>query len=198
MTGTAAHSLLFFLQVIRMKYRSGFAGWLDAALPPRLDAAALTSGIGYAGRSWRLITFEALPGSDLHWESLVAGEHLNKELSDWRHAWITLLTPARLEDALRLTLPSQNGVTVEIKSAFLGPPQVYGGYSITEGKTRKNHLYLPAGSSWLVELRGGRPEDRMRMLRNANGRHILGNQSERQFGFGQILVAMEDLEQEHS
>jgi hypothetical protein len=192
-TGTAMDSMLYSLEMLRFKPRSGLLALLEGELQAPLRASTLTQGMGRAGRKGQAIAFEPV-GERLSrsWDGLLDVEHLSQG-TERSTFWIYLGTPARLDEPysavpaqLREMAPS--GIHVVLLSIAVDLPRVIGGMAVDGGRPRDNGLYAPAGSGWLVQLSGGTAEERTMLLKRFHGRATLGPERERAFGFGLTLV----------
>jgi CRISPR-associated protein Cmr3 len=114
--------------------------------------------------------------------------------------WLLALTPARLAEPLRpaVRLPLSGAASVVIRGALIGPPLTLGGYELASHRSRPNRSYVPAGSAWLLQLRGGDRSSRAEALRRLHDAHPLGPSAEAGFGFGHTFVGLgpEPLEDE--
>jgi len=193
-TGTAAPGMLYLLERLRFRWRSGFAGELSGLLPDEIPADALTNGVGVVGRQSRFVAFDPLPPFHPVWRRLQAGAHLKALVRTGRRSfWLVAMTPAALgspqQPELRgVFLPQDDGVRLVIRTALIGPLENIGGYLIATGESRPNRSYVPAGSCWLIELQGGDEEACERVLRSLHNRHVLGVAEEARFGYGLTFV----------
>lgn len=190
---SARHGMLYFNQALRFAAGSGFYGRLHAALPAELDAAALTQGAVLAGRKGRLAAFCPVGKLDPDWAHILAGEHLPKAVPDGARFWLLAITPARIEEDVRhpkLDARIPAGVRVEPRAALTGRAVTLGGYDMVARAPRANRLYVPAGSAWLIEVRGGSDATRREALLAMHNRHPLGHRDDAAFGFGHTLVGL--------
>jgi CRISPR/Cas system CMR-associated protein Cmr3 (group 5 of RAMP superfamily) len=197
---TARHGMLYFTQALRFERGSGLLGRLQGPLDDRLSAGSLTQGAAQAGRKGRLVAFRAIDRFDADWEHVVQGKHLPAQVEDGERFWLVAITPVRLDDkastssetskhpVLNANVPGE--VRIEFQAALTGRAFPIGGYQIADGKPRPNRLYLPAGSAWLIQIRGGSPAARRAALLTLHDRHPLGPANEAAMGFGHTLVGL--------
>jgi hypothetical protein len=184
--GTALEDHLYTQVRLRLGPQSGLFGALSGPLPGPMQAA-LTSGLGAAGRGQRAVAFQPAAVSRAYTE-LMRGEHLNRA-EDGRFFWLVLLTPADVDRPWDLQLGYED-VRASPVALRLGQPVVLGGYSMAANRGRPNRSFRSRGSSWLMEFEGGSAETRMAALRAWHGRHVVGPNDDRSFGFGQALVSV--------
>ena len=188
-TASARHGMLYFNQALRFARGAGLYGHLDAPLDNRLREEALAQGAVQAGRKGRLAAFRAVARLDKDWAHVIEGKHLPSEVKEGDSFWLVAITPVQLDDPLQPTLPpAGGGVRVEIRAALTGRAISIGGYRLVDGKPRANRLYVPAGSAWLIEIRGGDQTTRVETLRALHDAHPLGPREEAAMGFGHTLV----------
>ncbi|GAA0597305.1 type III-B CRISPR module-associated Cmr3 family protein [Caenispirillum bisanense] len=191
LTGTAQADALFFTEALRFKPGSGLFCSLTGRLAPGLRAAALEQGAVSAGRKGRLACFRPAPSVHPDWLHVMDGRHLPDavEGADERF-WLLAITPAHLPDPRRPLARTSwpDGVEVVVEAALTGKLEAMGGFDITSGRPRPNRMYVPAGSAWLIRLRGGSPDSRAAVLRALHDRHPLGDPAEAAMGFGHTLV----------
>ncbi|MQX37566.1 type III-B CRISPR module-associated Cmr3 family protein [Roseospira navarrensis] len=190
-TGTAQDNALYFAQALRFAAGSGLFGSLHGPLGAGLREQALTDGAVQAGRKGRLAVFRPVPALHPDWTHVTEGHHLPESVDEeGARFWLVALTPAFLPDPRRPLDRVNPGsdVTLAVDAALTGPPLTMGGFEMTSGRPRPNRLYVPAGSVWLVRLRGGTPESRAATLRALNNHHPLGDPIEAAMGFGHTLV----------
>ncbi|NIA10431.1 MAG: hypothetical protein GWP10_12060 [Nitrospiraceae bacterium] len=191
-TGTARHSLLYFLETLRFKEGSGLMGNFSGTVDNRIPPDALISGTGYVGRKGRLVAFEQ--AADLHpkWQEIMKGEHLPHSVGEDDRFWLINLTPAALaEPGIPEKNPAASGhAGFEIVASLTGKPLYLGGYSMATGKSRPNRAYAPAGSAWWIKIKGRNDNERARILRSLNNANILANEAEASFGFGHCIVGI--------
>jgi hypothetical protein len=202
---TARAGLLYFLRVVRMAPRSGFAAWLQADLmKPIPGEDALTSGAMQAGRKARMLHLKRLPTTTTAWQELRDGKHLPQQVpGDPYIFWLYLASPMCPEpnetaDTPRLpaaAIPdSSPPLTARVRLAQLHKPLILGGLE-HHGKNarrrpRNNRAWVPPGSAWLIELRGGTAESRAEYLRSLHNSCTLGRATERPFGAGRTFVGL--------
>lgn len=202
-TGVAEDQMLFFLETLRFAQGSGLAGILRTpGLPKPLQARALTSGVGHAGKAARVVAFEPLETPSDAWKTLWHGEHLSvaalKDRLKWTEdttadlfVWLVLLTPLWLEEVNRPTIHvSSATVQLEIRGALLGDLITQGGYDRITHFMRPNRQLVPGGSCWLVRMRGGTLEQKSSVLRQLNAGHPLGDARDTSFGQGLTMVGL--------
>jgi CRISPR-associated protein Cmr3 len=190
--GTARYGLLYFLQALRFRRDSGLLGGLRADLQSPLRRGALEDAGGTAGRKGRLVRFRAVERLDPTWERILAGAHLPEAVADGERFWLMTLTPVFLAhpDRPELRGAGSGSVEVRIVAALTGRPLTLGGFDMTRARPRPNRAYVPAGSAWLIELRGGTPQQRRERLLALHDAHPLGAREEAVFGFGHTLVGL--------
>lgn len=193
-TGSAMDGLLYSLETLRMEAGSGFLGRLVADLPARLPASSLTSGMGSAGRGARPVQFDLAGPLDTSWEQIRAGAHLPRDVADGAQFWLVAIAPARVEDPWAPLPAAMHGdVTCTVRAALVGPPLVLGGFSLAGrngSESRPNRPHTPAGSAWLVELRGGDAPARRRALEGLHDKPSIGAAADQGFGFGHTLIGL--------
>jgi CRISPR-associated protein Cmr3 len=190
-SSSAQHGMLYFSQALRFKRGSGLLGCLQASLDHRLDARCLTSGVGQAGRKGRLVEFRPVEKLDPNWEYIIQGKHLPELVKDDERFWLVMLTPVRISNPRDPSLrTSFQDIQVEFIAALTGRAFSIGGFQIVGGSPRPNCLYLPAGSAWLIQLRGGNLESRASALRALHNNHPLGPANEAAMGFGHTLIGL--------
>lgn len=189
---TAQHGLLYFLEAVRFAPDSGFWGRFSPELPEDFAADALEAGLASFGRKGRLVRFDGVEKISPAWEALLAKRHLPKESDEDDLHWLVTLSPLRLEAPHTLTprTPLPGGVRLEVRAALTGAPLTLGGFSLARGTARPNRLYVPAGSAWAVQLKGGTPQSRAEALRILHDSHPFGPPEEAAMGFGHILVGL--------
>lgn len=205
-TGAAEDSMLYFADVLRFRYPSGIAGFLDAPLPPRIPRDALSRGdMATCGWRSRPAVLEALPRLDPDFEILLRGEHLPQSVAEDQGFFLVALTPLQCgkeeiahgaieRDVTRL--PSwPAGVRICVMASLTGPRRVIGGLEMASMRPRPNRSYWEAGSAWLFTLRGGGEGERgasarARALQALNDAHALGPREEASFGYGHTLVGV--------
>lgn len=190
-SGSAIDGLLYAVSPLRLAPDGGFLGRLEAALPGRLDGAALTSGWGTAGRGARPIHFEAARRLDPDWEHVRSGAHLPADVAEGALFWLVSIAPARVADVhapISATIPA--GATCTARAALTGPALMLGGLSMVRGDSRANRAHVPAGSAWLVEVRGDSPGARRAALSALHDRPSIGAAEDHGFGFGHTLVGL--------
>jgi CRISPR-associated protein Cmr3 len=206
-TGTPEHGMLYVLETLRFQQRagvegstSGLVGWFRGELDARIPEDALGHGTAAAGRKGRLAAVEPAGAFDPDWEAVKHGDHLPPHVSEEDLFWLLALTPARLAEPLRpaVRLPLSGAASVVIRGALIGPPLTLGGYELASHRSRPNRSYVPAGSAWLLQLRGGDRSSRAEALRRLHDAHPLGPSAEAGFGFGHTFVGLgpEPLEDE--
>ncbi len=190
--GTARHGLLYFLQALRFQRDSGLLGGLRADLQSPLRRGALEDAGGTAGRKGRLVRFHAIERLVPTWERILAGAHLPEAVADGERFWLMTLTPVFLArpDRPELRGAGSGSVEVRIVAALTGHPLTLGGFDMTRARPRPNRAYVPAGSAWLIEMRGGTPRQRRERLLALHDAHPLGAREEAAFGFGHTLVGL--------
>ncbi|MEO5378627.1 MAG: hypothetical protein H7832_12715 [Magnetococcus sp. DMHC-6] len=193
--GRVKTGMLYSLLTLRFADQSGFFGELDGDLAVRIPQDALTTGFGTAGHKGRAVAFEPVEEMHPQWLKLLQGEHLPPEVTTEEDAffWLLTLTPVWLEDVFkpRLNVVLPQDVRVQFRGAMTGDPIALGGFQMNGQASRSNKLYIPAGSAWLFQLRGGDLISRRRALSMLHNAHIIGSkQEEARFGFGYTLVGM--------
>ena len=196
----AKHGLLYFLRTVRFRPDSGLLGELTGELDSALPEDALHTGLARAGRGGRLAAFERAPQPADTWRDLRAGRHLPEAVPDGTRFWLVTQSPARLESphdpTVRIPLPA--GVTIEFCAALTGRAELIGGYDMTSGSPRANRGYVPAGSAWLLRVRGSSDSARAAARRALHGAYPLGDREEARFGFGYTFVGTRGIPTERS
>ena len=195
--GIAAHGMLYFQEQVRIVQKhgrpAGFYGWLEA---PKVDGAipndALTQDLGMAGRKGMPVAFEAVECLAPDWKALLEGDYLPEKVEENQRFWLTAFTPVRPTDlwspVRERILP--DGVELVVEAVLAGKVETFGGLRMADRRSRANRAFLPAGSSWLVRLKGGDPGARAQALKALHGNHPLGRADEAAFGHGFILVGI--------
>ncbi len=190
--GTAAPSLLYFLETLRFSFRSGLMGYFSGTVSERIPDDALHSGTGTAGRKGRRVAFDKMTRIHPSWNMLMEGRHLPDRVGEEDRFWLLSLTPCRIsgpaEPMIKPSLPG--GVSMEILAALTGPPVYFGGYAMATGRSRPNQAYAPAGSTWWFALNGGNEKERAAALDTLNNSHALAGERESSFGYGHCLVGI--------
>ena len=115
-----------------------------------------------------------------------------REPEENRLFWLAATGPVAVADPLRPEIAAQppQGVRIVVRGMAAGKPRVMGGFQMATGRTRPNRLYLPGGSAWLVQIAGGSPNDRYRLLDQLHNSNVLGPRDEATFGFGHVFVGL--------
>lgn len=207
-TGTAKDGMLYHLDFLRFAENSGFWGSFEGRLDGRMVKNPLESGVTGVGRNSSLAYFEKSMNLKSGFKSLLKGEHLDG-IKDCDYFFIYLLTPAlvlennsghdflpgnveiRLSDAgldnMLLKKDRKSKTSIKIISAITGDAEVIGGIDMVKGSVKPNNSYLPAGSSWLVQI-NAKTDEKLEILEKINNSHILGDKNQSGFGLGHILV----------
>lgn len=192
--GSAKDGLLYTLETLRLDRGAGFLGRLEGGLPPRLHGSALTTGLGLAGRGARLVAFGAAEQIHDDWRRLRAGDHLPDQVADGARFWVVAIAPARIAGPCApFTSPPPGAVELIVRAAFVGREIILGGFSLAGrggSESRPNRAYAPAGSAWLVELRGGDAAARRAAMEALHDKPSIGVVDEHGFGFGHTLVGL--------
>ena len=206
--GLAEDGMIYTHQAVRFDDKTGFWGSLRIAAnsvhpihPERLPDNPWAAGLGQTGRKARLVAFVDCPPLHPDWVALLEGEHLVPIApAEEDYFWLYALTPVALSERFGEKLPGgvswrrpdtvPPGVTLRSIAAFTGAPQTIGGWNMASTHWRPNQSYAPAGSVWLVQLKGGSPADRRHLLQALNNSHALGSPEEAVLGFGHILVGL--------
>ena len=213
----AEDGMLYRLEHLRFDGHSGFWGRFSGTLDRRLGKDPLSKGLGGAGRKGRLIAFERALPLVAQWSGLLKGQHLPGESGDSGLFWLYLLTPAAmvpperrqqrhlLPGQVRLAIdrlpgrvsivhsgkdPGFQGATIRCVSAVTGPPVTLGGMDMAKGTTRGNQSYIPAGSAWLLKIKGENSRHLKEICNQLNNTHLLGDPDQACFGFGHTLVGI--------
>jgi len=205
-TGTAKDGMLYFGDVLRFAYPSGFAGWLDAPLPAIIAPDALTRGsLCACGWKSKPAVLEPLPKLDPDFEFLLQGKHLPERVAEEQAFFLVALTPVPCSTESNVRLAVENdvrrsavwpaGVEIRVLASMTGRPRVIGGIEMASKRPRPNRSYWSAGSAWFFVLRGGGSGDegaaaRARALRVLNDAHVLGPKNDASFGYGHTLVGV--------
>ncbi|NKC15560.1 MAG: hypothetical protein GKR94_26195 [Gammaproteobacteria bacterium] len=198
--GSARDGMLYFLDTVRfhdadgaragLYGHAGFYGHIEGKCDERIPANALIATLGAAGRKARPAAFEPIPPLVADFENLCNDDHLPATVHEKDCFWLVILTPVALDDPAMPLPAGRDGVRLESLGLLTGPALTIGGYRYADASTRPNRSYLPAGSCWLIRLRGADPERRARILRTLNNAHLLGDEKEAAFGFGHTLVGL--------
>ncbi len=214
----AEDGMLYRLEHLRFDGCSGFWGRFSGTLDHRLGKDPFSKGLGGAGRKGRLVAFEKTLSPVFQWTALLKGQHLPEGDGNLGLFWLYLLTPAAMVpperrqqspllpghvrlamDGLpgRVTLvfsgkdPAvQESAYIRCISAITGPPVTLGGMDIAKGTTRGNQSYIPAGSAWLLEIKGENSRHLKEICNQLNNTHLLGDPDQACFGFGHTLVGI--------
>lgn len=216
-TSTAKDGMLYLLEHLRFSAKSGFWGHFSGALDKRIPDNVLTQGVGGAGRKARLVAFEESPRICRAWRDLLSGQHLQAYSSNEGLFWLYLLSAAKMEnpDSIRTDLhylpgnvrfqtdkltdgklyvdrkdPLPSGACIRCVLAMTAPPVIVGGIDTAKGTTRPNSAYIPAGSAWLLQIKGENKEHLKAILQALNNTHMVGDPEESCFGFGHTLVGI--------
>ncbi len=204
-TGTARDRMLYTMERLRFRERSGMWSSLDVdRVPAGLQPDRLRSGIAHAGRRARPVQLAPAPEKSRDWQALERpGEWLTglagEESEGKARVWLFLASPVYLpadQDRPRL-IPVGGVVDVRVRAAFVGQPELHGGFSMASGASRANRMLVPAGSVWLLDIEGGQPADRARVLRTLHGGYPLADpwndpdaEADAAFGFGRTFVGI--------
>jgi CRISPR-associated protein (Cas_Cmr3) len=191
-TSTAIPGKLYTLKTLRFDKNAGLAGWFKGSIDKRVPFDLFETGVVGAGRKGRIALFEKTENFHPDWAKVISGKHLPDTVDENDSFWLLTITPVRLqypaEPDLKNYLPPD--ITIVIRGALTGSPAIIGGYQMATGHSRFNRKYLPAGSAWLFQLRGGDPQQRARFLLKLNNAHLLGPSEEAKFGFGHTFVGI--------
>jgi hypothetical protein len=190
---SAQESMLYTLGYFRFRDCAGFALQLRAELDPRLDSAALTRGSASLGGKNRIARLLRGDGWTPEFEEILKGGHLPAEPEEGARFLVWATTPVHLAHPLAPAFFRQHpgGARFGLLSAALGPTQAIGGFSLARGRGGVSRSYLPPGSAWMVEVRGGTAGERGSLLRDLHNSVQLGDdRDEATFGFGHALVAL--------
>ena len=213
--GTAQDQMLYTIE--RLRFREGSGLWSSLHIErtgSRVDPAALLSGVAHAGSRARPVELGPAPAMSRNWQAVERGEGLLPELAGGAsgerpasaigvdgnvRVWLYLASPVHIDkdqDRPRVHTGAVPGVEVRVRAAFVGPPEVHGGFSMASGASRGNRMLVPAGSVWLIDLAGSRPDERAAILGGLHGGYPLADPSDENatahaaFGFGRILVGI--------
>ncbi len=214
----AEDGMLYRLEHLRFDGRSGFWGRFSGTLDHRLGKDSFSKGLGGAGRKGRLVAFEEASSPVSQWTKLLNGQHLPTGNGDSGWFWLYLLTPAAmvppeqrsqgslLPGHVRLAIEGlpgrvplvfsgkdpavQKSAYIRCISAITGHPVTLGGMDMAKGTTRGNQSYIPAGSAWLLEIKGENSGHLKEICNQLNNTHLLGDPDQACFGFGHTLVGI--------
>jgi len=195
-TGSAKQGMLYKLQTVRMADGAGLWGQLHGTLPAPIPPDALHGGIVTAGRKARPVFFRASSPRHPDWETLCRGSYLPPQVQDGARFWLYLLSHTYLsmpaQPRMKASSSGQTtGVAIHVRAALLKKPLWLGGISLESHKVRANLPHVPAGSAWLIELRGGSAKDRGKALHDLHNTPQLFEKPERAaFGEGITLVGL--------
>lgn len=104
--------------------------------------------------------------------------------------WLILVQPAKFDEGWKpdFTPEDLKGIKVRLITAVVGKPQPAGGFNMVGKRPRDLFRYVPAGSAYLVKLDGNRSPNISASLQQIHNSCALGDQKERQMGFGHIMV----------
>ena len=190
--------MLYALKRIRLDWNAGLFGRLHARPAPPLSFEALRRGTQTGGRKARPFFFEDPPPRHQDWEAIESGAYLPDKVAENQLFWLYLSSPIHLKDPARpqFVLPSdiqKDGVEVHVRTALLRPPLWLGGLSIEQGRSKPNRPHVPAGSGWLITLRGGDETSRAQALRSLHCRSAffepgMNHETDATFGKGITFV----------
>ncbi len=202
--GTAQDGSLYTMERLRFQERSGLWSSLDIdRADARIDPDKLRNGIAHAGRRVRPVQLGSSPEKSSDWQAI---EHPDEWLmklcgreSDTKaRVWLYLASPVCIaadQDRPRLQVGAGTGIEVRVRAAFIGPPELHGGFSMASGASRGNQMFVPAGSVWLIDIEGDRRSERARVLRALHGGYPFADPRNNRdatahaaFGFGRTFV----------
>lgn len=171
----------------------GTAALVDG-VGPAGEGSRPAACVGPAGKRGRPVAYRRVHRVCDPWHRLCTGRHLEVSTPDTVALWVTLLTPALAEDeAPPFSTTGSGGVQVQVLAALAEGGEPVGGFRSTDGVGRRARSTWAAGGSWLLQLHGGTPEDRVDTALRIQGRDQPSDEFER-FGFGQRLAALFDPE----
>ena len=205
-TGTAQDRMLYTLERLCFREQSGLWSSLDVdRVDARLHPDRLWSGIAHAGRRARPVELAAAPEKSRDWQAIerpddwlarLAGEESHGRV----RAWLYLASPVYIDgeqDRPRIQVGARAGVEVRVRAALVGPPELHGGFSMASGAARGNRMLVPSGSVWLIDIEGGQPAARARVLEALHGGYPLADprngpdpRAHAAFGFGRTFVGI--------
>ena len=203
--GTAHDQLLYTRQRLRFAEGSGLWSCLDIdSAHDRPSPDALRHGIAHAGNRVRPVELVRPPAKSDDWAAVERPHDLPAPLSgkapdEKLRVWLYLASPACIaadQSRPQIHAGAGSGTDVRVRAAFVGPPEVHGGLSMASGASRGNQMLVPAGSVWLIELTGGEPAERKRVLEALHGGYPLANphnpreRAHAAFGFGRTFVGI--------
>ena len=203
--GTAQDQLLYTRQRLRFAERSGLWSRLDIDFADdRLSPDALRSGVAHAGNRVRPVELVGAPDKSDDWQAVERpNELLAQRSGEASHErvrfWLYLASPVCIAgDQSRPSIHAGtgSGVEIRVRAAFVGPPEVHGGFRMASGVPRGNQMLVPAGSVWLIELTGGQPAERKSVHEALHGGCPLANPKKppecahAAFGFGRTFVGI--------
>lgn len=196
--GTARHGMLYFMDAWRFRPGTGLWGSLRAQLAPRLRRDALLDEGGMAGRKGRLIRFQAVDQFEKVWQDILDGKHIPMDIGENERFWLMTLTPVFIQtpESPKIRGAKSGEVSIEVLAALTDRPLTLGGFDMTRARPRPNRAYVPAGSAWLIEIRGGTSAQRRQHLLALHNAHPLGPAEEAVMGFGHTLVGLGPLPSE--
>ena len=203
--GTAQDQLLYTRQRLRFAERSGLWSRLDiTSAHDSLRPDALRQGIAHAGNRVRPVELVCPPEKSADWRAVERPHDLLAQLSgkapdEKVRVWLYLASPVFItadQSSPQIHTGAGSGVKVRVRAAFVGPPEVHGGLSMASGASRGNQMLVRAGSVWLIELTGGPPAERERILKALHGGYPLADPENKDecvhaaFGFGRTFVGI--------
>ena len=206
--GRAQDRMLYTLERLRFRERSGFWSSLEVErVQGGLHPDRLRNGIAHAGRRLRPVELAPAPEKCRAWQALeypddwltrLAGDDPDRKV----RVWLYLASPVYIaaeqdRPRIRVDVGAGAGVAVRVRTAILGPPELHGGFSMAAGASRGNQMLVPAGSVWLIEIEGGQPAERVRVLRALHGEYPLADlrndpeaREHAAFGFGRTFIGI--------
>jgi len=188
----ARAGMLYTLGFHRFADQAGFVLRFRGDLSGGLTETALTNGVATLGGKNRLARLLAVSGWSKDFEAALRGDHLPNEPADKTRFWVWTTTPVALERPWAPGLnPDRIGAAeATVVTAAIGPPERIGGFSLADRRSAAVQSHVPAGSAWLVEIKGGSAQDRGTLLSALHNAFPLGTDpGARSMGFGHTLVS---------
>lgn len=188
----AEEGMLYSLGYRRFADNSGLAIRFSGRLHDEVDPGALTRGTTSIGGKSRVARLLSVRSWSAAFAAALEPSHLPAEPEDKDRFWLWTTTSVPLEQpwAPQFAVPSLGDATLKIVTAVVGQAESIGGFTLAEDRSLGSAYHVPAGSAWLVELRGGQPNERGTLLRTLhNAFPFRSDPALSAMGFGHTLVS---------
>ncbi len=188
----ADEGMLYTLGYRRFADNSGLGIRFRGRLHQEVDPGALTRGTTSIGGKSRVARLLSVRSWSAAFAAALEPSHLPAEPEDEDRFWLWTTTSVPLEQpwAPQFAVPSLGDATLKIVTAVVGQAESIGGFTLAEDRSLGSALHVPAGSAWLVEVRGGRPDERGALLRTLhNAFPFRSDPALSAMGFGHTLVS---------